>query len=221
MMTGLHQATLPMEHLLNGDTMIDCKEEEEKTTLVEDEEGEGPNAPRRTISFSPRVTILNIPNRDSYSPEERKTIWIPSQDLKQQTERNLVEFAAEGWFWQDAVEEDDMVHVDGVFIHPIHLNPMLKDALRRQIPYPRAITPPEGDLLLQEAMVVERPSSPFVETVIDQEYTSEDDDDVLMNDPDDYLRRRFAHHRKPRQNVPFGDSGDPFVTQMLYQRAME
>lgn len=195
---------------------VETKEEEEEVASAEG---------NRKITFSTHVSVIDIPNRDSYSMEERETIWMPSHDLRQMTEKNLLEFAAEGWFWENVVEEEGMEMVDGTFIHPIHLNPMLKEALRRQIPYPRAVTPPDEDLLFQDAQrdspddPIDRPSSPFVETVFDQEYSSsEEDDDMLLRDPDGYLNRRFAHHyrRKPREDIPFGDSDDAFFTQMLY-----
>ena len=179
------------------------------------------NADRRKITFSPQVAVINIPSRDSYSIEERATLWMPAHDLKQLTEKNLIEFAAEGWFWENVVEEEGMTMVDGSFIHPIHLNPMLKEALRRQTPYPRAVTPPDEEMLFGDTRIepskdpIDRPSSPFVETVFDQDYSSEDDD-MLLQDPDAYLKRRFAHHRAPREDVPFGDSDDAFFTQMLH-----
>ena len=208
-----------MEQRLCRVTVIPMDEE----TTTEEEEvkmGEG----TRKITFSTHVSVIDIPSRDSYSTEERMTLWMPPHDLRQMTEKNLLEFAAEGWFWENVVEEDGMEMVDGNFIHPIHLNPMLKEALRRQIPYPRAITPPDEDLLFRNEQInlpddpIDRPSSPFVETVFDQEYSSEDDDEMLLQDPDAYLNRRFAHHyhRKPREDIPFGDSDDAFFTQMLY-----
>lgn len=177
----------------------------------------------RKIRFDSRVSVIDIPSRCSYSHEERETLWMPPHDLKRLTEKNLLEFAAEGWYWQNAVEEEGMVEMDGCFVHPIHTNPMLKEALQRQIPYPRAVTPPDEDEILRDAQTtttdatddpVERPSSPFVETVFDPEYSSEEDD-MLIEDPDAYLMRRFAHHRKPRDDIPYGDSDDAYYTQIL------
>ena len=197
--------------------VIQLDYEEEK---METEEGD--DSGKRKIKFCPQLSIIDIPSRASYSNEERMTLWMPSQDLKQLTQRNLVEFAAEGWFWKNVVEEDGMVMVDGNFIHPIHLNPHLKEALQRHIPYPRAVTPPDEDMLFQDAQMyfpedpVDRPSSPFVETVFDQRYSSEEDDVLLREDPDAYLERRFAHHRRPREDLPYGDSDDLYVTQILY-----
>lgn len=191
---------------------------------VESEEEVNVDSGNRKITFSAHVSVVDIPSRDSYSAEERETLWMPSHDLRQMTQKNLLEFAAEGWLWEDVVEEEGMVMMDGSLIHPIHLNPMLKEALRRQIPYPRAVTPPDEDLFFRDAQMelpidpIERPSSPFVQTVFDQEYSSEEDD-MLLQDPDAYLDRRFAHHntrRKPRDDIPFGDSDDAFFTQMLY-----
>ena len=207
-----------MEQLSCSVTVIPMEVESEEEPNIDDG--------NRKITFSAHVSVIDIPSRDSYSIEERETLWMPSHDLRQMTQKNLLEFAAEGWLWEDVVEEEGMVMVDGSFIHPIHLNPMLKEALRRQIPYPRAVTPPDEELLFRDASQVmefpidpiERPSSPFVQTVFDQDYSSEEDD-VLLQDPDAYLDRRFAHHnnrRKPRDDIPFGDSDDAFFTQMLY-----
>lgn len=182
----------------------------------------------RKVTFSGVVSVVAIPTRDSYTLEERETLWMPTHDLQQQRQRNLLEFAAEGWFWENVVEEEGMEVVDGRFVHPIHLNPMLKEALQRQIPYPRAVTPPDEDLLFCVAPIkapqdpIDRPSSPFVRTVFDQDYSS-DEDDMLLIDPDAYLIRRFAHHNhrhhhhcKRRDDIQFGDSDDAFFTQMFH-----
>eukprot|EP00977_Amphora_coffeiformis_P006974 scaffold1513_cov100-Amphora_coffeaeformis.AAC.23 len=183
----------------------DEKEEEESSMRMTMEATEWPetNTENRTkrISFSRNVAIRNIPNRYSYTPEEKRNLWVAN--LAQHTERNLLEFAAEGWFWPDVVEEEHMVSVNGMLVHPIHLNPLLKDALRRQIPYPRAVTPPEEDDWIQqlqqqdektyyyEDLIIERPSSPFVGT---QLWDDEDEERMIREDPDGYLRKRFAHH---------------------------
>jgi hypothetical protein len=191
--------------------------EETKTNI--DPDDNWPNIAKK-ISFSSQCSVIEIPNRDSYSLEEARDLWVPAPELKQLTERNLIEFAAEGWSPQAVIEEQDMVmDVDGTLLHPIHLNPMLKSALLRNCPYPRAVSPDEimpGIPFYPSASFVDRPSSPFVETIVNQNYShlSEDDDQLLQNDPDGYLLRRFANHER-YEDALMGDAEDAIINQIL------
>lgn len=195
--------------------VTDYESEEAKMSIASIE---WPNA-KREISFSSQCLVVEIPNRESYSTEEAKALWVPATELKELTERNMLEFAAEGWSPRDVVEEQDMVmDVDGTFLHPIHLNPMLKAALLKNCPYPRAVSPDEimHDVSLYPSVtLVDRPSSPFVETVVNQDYFPEDDDQLLLSDPDGYLMKRFAHHCTAYDDTLLGDAEDAIVNQML------
>ena len=188
---------------------------------------------QRRVGFSSTVSIIPIPNRLDYSAQVRSAVWSDKKEISEMTARNMVEFAAEGWDWRNATEEEHMLRLDGVPVHPVHGNFYLRDALQRHIPYPRAVTPPDDDrtlphedfprmqcepldrgAIVQDAEDMERPASPFVESVVLEDCDHDYDEVLLVSDPDLFLRQRFAH--RPRQDVPFGDSEDAYYTQVLY-----
>mmetsp|Transcript_7330 Transcript_7330/g.15274 ORF Transcript_7330/g.15274 Transcript_7330/m.15274 type:complete len:256 (-) Transcript_7330:201-968(-) len=191
---------------------------------------------RRRVGFAPQVSVKEIPGRLDYSDSVRSSYWADKKEMSKMTERNMIEFAAEGWDWRNATDDEQMLILNGEAVHPVHSNPYLRDALQRQIPYPRAVTPPdeersaifEGFCAMQcdppdrgavtpEAEEMERPSSPFVESVVLDETMQNYDENLLLNDPDQFLRQRFAaspHHR-PRQDIPFGDSEDAYFNKVL------
>ena len=188
--------------------------------------------PRRRVGFSSTVSIIPIPSRLDYPAQVRSAVWSDKKEISEMTARNMVEFAAEGWDWRNATEEEHMLFLDGVCVHPVHGNFYLRDALQRQIPYPRAVTPPDDDRVMndfqpmqcepsldrgaveQNAEIMERPDSPFVESVVFEDCDNDYDEVLLINDPDQFLRQRFAH--RPRKDVPFGDSEDAYYTKVLY-----
>jgi hypothetical protein len=154
-------------------------EEEEETTsstttnnevmpTQEEERRNGPSSSRRErrkkrIEFSETVRVVLIPSHTDYAADEKEAMWASKKAIAAMASNNFIEFAAEGWDWRNAVDDDDMIQVpagsaDGIVgavskMHPIHSNPYLKDALIRGIPYPmaRAVTPPggaEGDITM-------------------------------------------------------------------------
>lgn len=78
---------------------------------------------RRSLTFDEEVHIVSIPRRDQYSNRMQQHLWHPAEDLQANIMRNTVEFAADGWKWQQVREEED--HFDcagnGELIHPVHV----------------------------------------------------------------------------------------------------
>lgn len=191
---------------------------------------------RRKVGFASTVSVKSIPGRLNYSEEVRTSYWSDKNEISKMTERNMIEFAAEGWDWRNATDDDQMIILNGEAVHPVHSNPYLCNALQRQIPYPRAITPPDDDrpavrgdydmmlcdrsvdlgAITPDAEDVERPPSPFVEAVVLDEDMQNYDEYLLVHDPDQFLRQRFsAPHHFPQQDLPIGDSEDVYFNTVL------
>lgn len=74
------------------------------------------------ITFNTEVKVLGIPMRDEYSNRVKQRLWTNAEDLAFNAQRNAMEFAAEGWNWRTALEDENMYRdsVSGELIHPIH-----------------------------------------------------------------------------------------------------
>ena len=70
-------------------------------------------------------------------------LWPSRAEMKKTVDRNMVEFAAEGFEWRDATEENGMyLDSTGDFIHPIHV---WKNT--RSCKTPCSVMEPVGDVL--------------------------------------------------------------------------
>mmetsp|Transcript_36661 Transcript_36661/g.76933 ORF Transcript_36661/g.76933 Transcript_36661/m.76933 type:complete len:182 (-) Transcript_36661:219-764(-) len=78
---------------------------------------------KKGVNFQETVTVALIPMRTEYSRRIRTKIWIDQLELSQNAERNLVEFAAEGYDWQSACTERHMYFCEETkeLIHPVHI----------------------------------------------------------------------------------------------------
>jgi hypothetical protein len=78
---------------------------------------------RKNCSFNEFVDVISIPNRNEYSKRIRAKLWSTAVELHLNASRNTIEFAADGWDWRAATEEDKMTKCPktGETIHPIHL----------------------------------------------------------------------------------------------------
>jgi hypothetical protein len=76
----------------------------------------------RGITFNDEVTVVPIPERSEYSKRIRERIWVDARELQSLVARNTVEFAAEGWDWKNALEDEEMYvcAVSGEKVHPVH-----------------------------------------------------------------------------------------------------
>lgn len=77
-----------------------------------------------SVSFNPRVKVVPIPERRSYSARARNVLWNTAHTLRCNVERNIVEYSFDGWYWRDCLEETDMYICSnsGETIHPAHLH---------------------------------------------------------------------------------------------------
>jgi hypothetical protein len=89
---------------------------------IGDESSPSPKKGSR-IQFNTMVTVVPIPSHSQYSDIIKKVIWSNSAEIKQNAQRNLREFAAEGWNWKKVLEEEEMFldKLSNERIHPVHL----------------------------------------------------------------------------------------------------
>jgi hypothetical protein len=73
--------------------------------------------------FQENVEVIPIPTRYEYSDRIKSRIWSNRHELQENAERNALEFAAEGWNWQNVTEDEGMYicSASGELVHPIHL----------------------------------------------------------------------------------------------------
>ena len=77
---------------------------------------------RNRIRFHDMVSVMRIPSRYQYPKEMKRRIWSPMAEIRANAKRNSIEFAAEGWDWRQATEDDAMfVTANGDRIHPVHV----------------------------------------------------------------------------------------------------
>ena len=72
------------------------------------------------IMFDNEVEVMPIPTRHEYSDRIKSRIWSNRYELQENAERNAVEFASEGWKWDQVVEDEGMYicSASGELVHP-------------------------------------------------------------------------------------------------------
>ena len=78
--------------------------------------------PRETkIQFHGKVRVFFIPSRNCYPESIQNSMWSRTAEIKRNARRNAIEFAAEGWDWRRATEDEAMyLSPNGERIHPVH-----------------------------------------------------------------------------------------------------
>jgi len=83
---------------------------------------------KRSINFSPTVSVIQIPMRTEYSSRIATRLWSSRTEIRDNANRNVIEFSAENWDWRNAIEDDGMFvcTASGELIHPVHCQDFYK-----------------------------------------------------------------------------------------------
>lgn len=86
------------------------------------------------VSFAVQLEdIQEIPSHRAYSAATRQDLWNGQQAVAAIVQRCTVEFLAEGWDWEQVLEEDAFVTLpNGDLIHPAMLQKQQQDKQARQ-----------------------------------------------------------------------------------------
>ena len=93
-----------------------------KLQSLKPKENQASKKKQRSVSFEETVTVLTIPNKDSYSDKTRKHLWTEPHEMSQNSTRNAVEFASENWDWRQVADDVEfyICPVTGEKVHPCH-----------------------------------------------------------------------------------------------------
>jgi len=77
---------------------------------------------RRRLTFDEEVSIVSIPRREQYSNRIKHYLWHKNEDVQASIMRNTIEYAADGWKWEEVREEGEHIYCEGSgeWIHPVH-----------------------------------------------------------------------------------------------------
>jgi hypothetical protein len=83
----------------------------------------GSTATRRAVHFDPLVSAVTIPGRHEYSTRISRFLWDSPERMHINIVRNTLEFRADGWDYQAALDLDEHYFSPATqeYIHPIHL----------------------------------------------------------------------------------------------------
>lgn len=72
------------------------------------------------VQFVEHVCVTEIPNRNSYTLEQKQQMWNNSATIRNMAQRNMFEYNWEGRNWRQAMEEESFFEYYGSLIHPAH-----------------------------------------------------------------------------------------------------
>mmetsp|Transcript_18686 Transcript_18686/g.32918 ORF Transcript_18686/g.32918 Transcript_18686/m.32918 type:complete len:157 (-) Transcript_18686:303-773(-) len=80
-------------------------------------------SPHSRIQFNSVVQMKPIPSHTDYSDRVKKHLWSNRHEIRRNSQRNLQEFAFEGWNVHQVIEEDAMFFdkLAMEFVHPAHI----------------------------------------------------------------------------------------------------
>ena len=82
------------------------------------------NQPRRARfdTIDPVSSTFLIPSKDCYDLSEKLAMWSSLTSLEANAIRNKIEYAYDGWTFENATEENGMYYhpETGNYIHPVH-----------------------------------------------------------------------------------------------------
>jgi hypothetical protein len=67
-----------------------------------------PTCPHKRVKFCSKVAAMYVPVHSEYSNRVRQSYWASAGEIREMVYRNMIEFDAEGYQWQNAAEEPDM-----------------------------------------------------------------------------------------------------------------
>lgn len=94
----------------------------------------GGQQPKKVV-FNDMVEVRYVPLHSEYSQRIRQKYWASAQELWDMATRNTIEFAAEGYDWRLAVEEQDLVRLGSQLVHPVHLQNQQQQQLQQHQGY--------------------------------------------------------------------------------------
>ncbi|KAL3934421.1 MAG: hypothetical protein SGBAC_009862 [Bacillariaceae sp.] len=73
-----------------------------------------------SVTFQKQVSIRYIPDKRQF--ENPEDLWIQKEEFTALHQRNCLEYAADGWNWENATEESDFVLFQNELVHPAHFS---------------------------------------------------------------------------------------------------
>jgi hypothetical protein len=102
-------------------SVVSSEEEEDEGDSGSTTEAKGNSSDGRSVRFSPRCQVVEIPHYRDYSPEQKRNMWNGRKQIRAMARKNTAEYRYDGWSVDCATEEEDFVSIAGVLVHPAHL----------------------------------------------------------------------------------------------------
>ena len=70
------------------------------------------------VCFEPQVQVQRVPGRQDLPDSIKDSLWMSMPEFIMGVERNTLEFASEGFAWQNVMEEEQFMFWNGTMVHP-------------------------------------------------------------------------------------------------------
>jgi len=74
----------------------------------------GKSKTKPNVRFHSQISIQYIPDK------RNEDLWIQKEEFHELFQRNCLEYAADGYSWEDATEESDFIRYQNELVHPAH-----------------------------------------------------------------------------------------------------